>query len=553
MGAVPGLRSPWCRGAPLEPRASPCEDRRDARPADPREDAVHSPRAPRPRRSSGWAHTGTSVIAATVGCLALGITAEVLTGAGQSLALALGDLIAGEAIGLSGVVCVAVSPRRPTGPLLVLASALWFAATLAASENGAIASFGSAIGLAYRGALVSAVLLAICRPKAAVTIAVVCFAWADALISPVGASTTAAVLLGAAVLLAVAPRGRRSWPAALLLALALAGPAVAVTLGETVDSGNRVLLTADLATGLAAVTATARIVTDQRLQDRLADRIVDLAAVTGLGGALATALRDPRVRLLAPDELDAVPPGRQRSLITPAAGGGMIVEHAVGALDVAALRVGVTNAVELQLAHDQRTAELAAAAAELQRAQRRIVLAADAGRARLQRRLERDAISRAEALRDRLAQEKATAPASDRLSETIVQLRELAGGLHPAAVRSGGIALALVGLARASEPAVSIVAPPTRYPDEVELVAYYACAEAVANAIKHAHASHVSVTVSEVSGTLTATVRDDGVGGADANGRGLSGLAARASAIGGTIQVTSPASGGTSVLVSLPL
>jgi len=517
------------------------------------ENLLHGPRARSPQRSSGRAPTGTSVIAETVGCLALGIAAEVVTSAGQSLAVALGDLIAGEAIGLAGVVCVAVSPRRPTGPLLVLAGALWFAATLAASENGAIASFGSVVGLAYRGALVSAVLIGICRPKAA--IAVACFAWTDALVSPVGASTTAAVLLGAAVPLAVAiaPRGRRRWTPALLLALALAGPAVAVTLGETVDSGHRVLLAADLATGLAAVTATARIVADQRLEDRLADRIVDLAALTGLGGALATALRDPRVRLLAPSETGPAPEDRQRTLITPAPGGGMIVEHAVGALDAAALRLGVTNAIGLQLAHDQRTAELAAAAAELQRAQRRIVLAADAARARLQRRLERDAISRAEALRDRLAQENATAPASDQLSVTIVQLRELASGLHPAAIRSGGIALALTDLARASEPAVSIDASPTRYPDEVELVAYYACAEAIANAIKHAQASHVSVVVCEVSGTLTATVRDDGVGGADANGRGLSGLAARANAIGGTVHVTTPTGGGTAVLVSLPL
>jgi hypothetical protein len=519
------------------------------------ENAVHGPRAPRIRESGGRAHTSPSVIAATVGCFALGIAAEVLTGAGQSLPVALGDLIAGQAIGVSGVVCIAVSPRRPTGPLLVVAGALWFAATLAASESGAVASFGSAVGPAYRGALVSAVLLAVCRPTAAITIAVACFAWADALIAPVGASATAAALLGAAVPLAVAvaPRGRRSWTPALLLALALAGPAVAVMLGETVDSGNRVLLTADLATGLAAVAATARIVADQRLDDRLVDRIVDLAAVSGLGGALATALRDPRVHMLSPDQTGPPPPDRQRTLIKPPAGGAVIVEHAVGALDTAALRRGVTNAIGLQIAHDQRTGELAAATAELERAQRRIVLAADVSRARLQRRLERDAVSRAEALRDRLAQEEATAQAAHQLSETIAQLRELATGLHPAALRSGGIALALSGLARPSEPAVSIDAPPRRYPGEVELVAYYACAEAVANAIKHAQASRVSVIISEAPSTLTASVRDDGVGGADAKGRGLSGLAARASAIGGTVHVTSPASGGTAVVVSLPL
>ena len=68
---------------------------------------------------------------------------------------------------------------------------------------------------------------------------------------------------------------------------------------------------------LAAVAATARILGDRRLEDRLADRIVRLAAVSGLGGAHATALRDPRVRMLAPEQTGPPPPGRQRTLRRP--------------------------------------------------------------------------------------------------------------------------------------------------------------------------------------------------------------------------------------------
>jgi signal transduction histidine kinase len=146
-----------------------------------------------------------------------------------------------------------------------------------------------------------------------------------------------------------------------------------------------------------------------------------------------------------------------------------------------------------------------------------------------------------------------TMQAAHQLSVTIAQLRELASGLHPAALRSGGLALALAGMARQSQPVVSVDVTSARYPEDVELVAYYACTEAVANALKHARASNVSVSVTKASGTLTASVRDDGAGGADANGRGLSGLAARAGAIGGAVEVASPPGGGTLVLVSLPV
>jgi signal transduction histidine kinase len=254
-----------------------------------------------------------------------------------------------------------------------------------------------------------------------------------------------------------------------------------------------------------------------------------------------------------PDQPGTPPQGRERTLITAPEGGAMIVEHELGALDGAQLRRGVTTAIGLQIAHDERTAELAAATAAVERAQRRIVLAADAAHARLQRRLEREAISRAEDLRDRLAREPITMQAAEQLSVTIAQLRDLASGLHPAALRSGGLADALAGMARQSQPVVSVDVTAARYPEEIELVAYYACTEAVTNALKHARARHVSVSVSDVPSTLTATVRDDGIGGADAGGRGLSGLAARASAIGGAVKVASPARGGTVVVVSLPL
>jgi signal transduction histidine kinase len=91
-------------------------------------------------------------------------------------------------------------------------------------------------------------------------------------------------------------------------------------------------------------------------------------------------------------------------------------------------------------------------------------------------------------------------------------------------------------------------------PDDVDVAAYYVVAEALTNAAKHALASVVHVSATTADGTLTLIVRDDGVGGAKpGDGSGLVGLRDRVEALAGTIKVDSPAGGGTSVVVTLPI
>ncbi len=85
----------------------------------------------------------------------------------------------------------------------------------------------------------------------------------------------------------------------------------------------------------------------------------------------------------------------------------------------------------------------------------------------------------------------------------------------------------------------------------VETAAYFVVAEALTNVAKHAGgaAAHVRVASGE---DLVIEISDDGPGGADADGGGLSGLRARVEALDGSLTVTSPPGGGTLLRAELP-
>jgi signal transduction histidine kinase len=135
------------------------------------------------------------------------------------------------------------------------------------------------------------------------------------------------------------------------------------------------------------------------------------------------------------------------------------------------------------------------------------------------------------------------------------ELRELARGLHPVALAEGGLRPALKTLARRSAVPVRLdVRLDRRLPEPVELAAYYAVAEALTNAAKHAQATVVDVDVQAGEDVLHVRVRDDGRGGADpAGGSGLVGLTDRVEALGGRLSLQSPPGAGTTVHIALSL
>ena len=165
-------------------------------------------------------------------------------------------------------------------------------------------------------------------------------------------------------------------------------------------------------------------------------------------------------------------------------------------------RLDAVTLVAGQLAVSLDNAQLYA---ELVASRARIVAAGDTARRRIERDLHDGAQQRLVSLALRLrtnartgadAQAAQLDEAADELGSVVDDLRELARGIHPAALADGGLKPALKALARRSAVPVRLdVHTDQRLPEPVEIAAYYAVAEALTNAAKHAQATVVDVEV----------------------------------------------------------
>jgi signal transduction histidine kinase len=136
----------------------------------------------------------------------------------------------------------------------------------------------------------------------------------------------------------------------------------------------------------------------------------------------------------------------------------------------------------------------------------------------------------------------------------LAELRALVRGFHPPVLADRGLADAIRALALASPVRTETeIGLPGHLPAPVESAAYFAVAEAVANAAKHSGADTVHIRIAHYGGMLRIEVTDDGHGGADpAHGTGLLGVERRVAAFDGILAISSPPGGPTIIVIEVP-
>ena len=344
-----------------------------------------------------------------------------------------------------------------------------------------------------------------------------------------------------------------------------------------------VRLTTFAVVGVAPVVFLAGLLQARLGRAGVAELLVDLGVNPGpaeLQGAIMRALRDPSVTLAywLPEfasfadvdgrqiavESDG---GRSATPITRDGARVAMILHDAWLDEEPRLLASVAAAAGLAIENAQLQVDLRARLADVRASRARIVSAGDAERKRLERDLHDGAQQRLVALslalrraRSRLGETgEDLAPSLDDASmlvrEALEELRTLARGIHPAALTELGLAGALGALAGRSAVPVSIEElPPDRLPQPVEATAYFVVSEALANVAKHAPLASARVRATLEAGKLLVEVADDGPGGAAATpGSGLQGLDDRVAAVGGQLEVVSPAGDGTRIRASIPI
>ena len=333
-----------------------------------------------------------------------------------------------------------------------------------------------------------------------------------------------------------------------------------------------------------------------RSRERLADQLLAGERFAGLdefAAVLGAALGDRELRVYRSADPDGgfvdgtgrrVPVDPDRRWLVVADGGGPIaaVVHRCAALDDAPIAAAVSSAVRLAVTHIGLQEAQRQRLQDLETSRARIVAAADRQRERAATELRthveaslRRARSELSAVRPAVVAAEPPAAGLTRSArstdsdaieagaalDVVVQeltvasrgIVDLISGIPPADLGDGRLGQALQGVAAASPLTVTVaVAEDAAADREAETALFYVACEALANAVKHARATRVTITVRRTDGGVVATISDDGRGGADPSGSGLQGLADRAAARGGRLRVQSPPGAGTTLTAFIP-
>ena len=219
-----------------------------------------------------------------------------------------------------------------------------------------------------------------------------------------------------------------------------------------------------------------------------------------------------------------------------------------------------SDLIAIAIANFEHRAQLAASRA-------RIVAAEDNARRQFERELHDGALQRVVSLGLQLSMTEASMPpelttykaqlarTAQGLNGVFKTLQEVSRGIHPAIMSMGGLGASIKSLARRSTVPVDLhLDIGRRLPDHAEVAVYQIVSEALDNAAKHAGATMVQICAETENAVFRLSVQDDGIGGASLDdGAGLIGLQDRVEALGGHMEVVSPAGHGTALLVKIPV
>lgn len=484
------------------------------------------------------------------------------------------DLATGLVLIVAGGVAALVGRSPASGLLVVAAGSAWFIGNLASVDVAWIADAAPQLRFIHRGLLAAATLVPLRRLDqrlVAVALLAATFEvrWMQA---PIGIAGWGIAVVVAALLV------RRLRGASLTPVFLLAATMWVVARGEWVGSTPSRTVTMYEVGLMATAVSLAVVVRAGRADDRrVGDAVIDVVAGPGrtVRRLVADALGDGDADVAFAagggwvDEL-----GRARPVLA-ARPGTSVIDVALDGRTVAqvscaeelAARPGVAAAIEratsLVAENARLRAHAIAEAVELDASRRRLLVAA--GEQRIRLRTELDAatsplLSGIDAVLDELAlmPDRASVGVVELSRERVRLLRldigALASGLGPAQLAGGDLETALRSLVAATGIPCTVDVAVAEVSPDVSTALYFVAAEAVSNAVKHAGATHLWLTLSREATGVRLEIGDDGVGGAElGSGSGLRGLCDRVAAFGGVLQLRSELGAGTVVSAMVPI
>jgi signal transduction histidine kinase len=304
----------------------------------------------------------------------------------------------------------------------------------------------------------------------------------------------------------------------------------------------------------------------------LLERLADRPSPEHWRDSVAGALDDPALKLAYGEPATGGFREASGQSLTPAALQPHQTWVAVGRDDepVAAMVIDEALTADPELVRSAASATLLAVEngaleGELRASRARIVEAGHAERRRIERDLHDGAQQRLVALRmhlslvgEQIGGSRELESLGIEVDQAIHELRDLAHGVYPQLLAQAGVGTALMAVARRSGMPVHVYEHGlSRHAEPVEITVYFCCVECLQNAAKHAGpGASVTVTLGESDGGVEFCVEDDGAGfdpAAVQRGSGLTNLADRLSAAGGTLHIDSSPGEGTRVSGRVPV